>query len=236
MANKMERFTQRARRVMSLAQEEAERLQHGALDTQHLLFGLTFESGGVAGRVLQETGINREIVRDMVSRMAPTNTYHSGEPPILSEGTKRALELGVDEARRMGHHYIGTEHLLLGLVRLSEGGAIEILKRNGISPEEIRRQTRRVLQESPLRPKPPDEGTPIPSPVPGTILSDYSIRVTVRNTMTNEEELAFNIRLDRVQIELANAIRRVFQGKAVDPIEWSSGGNQIEVTVKKTED
>jgi ATP-dependent Clp protease ATP-binding subunit ClpA len=234
--NKMERFTQRARRVLSLAQEEAVRLQHGALDTQHLLYGLTFETGGIAGRVLQEIGINREIVRDMVSRIAPTNTYHSGEQPTLSEGTKRVLELAVDEARRMGHYYIGTEHLLLGLVRLTEGGAIEILKRNGISPEEIRRQVRRVLQESPLSTKPPDEGSPIPGPVPGTVLSDYTVQVTVRDRATNEEKVTFNIRLDRAQIELANAIRRVIQGKEVDAVEWRSGENQIEVIVEKAKD
>jgi ATP-dependent Clp protease ATP-binding subunit ClpC len=69
----------------------------------------------------------------------------------LSPGTKKVLELAVDEARRMGHHYIGTEHLLLGLVRQSEGVAIDVLKRLGVSPEEVRRQTRRVLQESPVQ-------------------------------------------------------------------------------------
>ena len=71
----------------------------------------------------------------------------------LSPGTKRVLELAVDEARRMGHQFIGTEHVLLGLVRQSEGVAIEILKHLGVSPEEVRRQTRKVLQEAPPQPQ-----------------------------------------------------------------------------------
>jgi ATP-dependent Clp protease ATP-binding subunit ClpC len=78
----------------------------------------------------------------------------------LSPGTKKVLELAVDEARRMGHHYIGTEHLLLGLVRQTEGIAIDVLKRLNVSPEEVRRQTRRVLQESPVQNRPAQSTTP----------------------------------------------------------------------------
>ena len=152
MANKMERFTQRARRVLSLAQEEAERLQHNYIGTEHLLLGLIREEGGVAGRVLRELGL-RTATRRGTGRAhdARVDAHRPDGPPELSPGTKRVLELAVDEARRMGHHYIGTEHLLLGLVRLPEGVAIDILKRLGVSPEEVRRQTRRVLQESPVQ-------------------------------------------------------------------------------------
>jgi ATP-dependent Clp protease ATP-binding subunit ClpC len=155
VANKMERFTQRARRVLSLAQEEAERLEHNYIGTEHLLLGLIREDGGVAGRVLRELGLEQKRVEELVERMTRASTRSGSTAPELSPGTKRVLELAVDEARRMGHHYIGTEHLLLGLVRLPEGVAIDILKRLGVSPEEVRRQTRRVLQENPVQSKDP---------------------------------------------------------------------------------
>jgi len=158
----MERFTQRARRVLSLAQEEAERLQHNYIGTEHLLLGLIREEGGVAGRVLRELGLDQRRVEELVERMTRATTRTTSAQPELSPGTKRVLELAVDEARRMGHHYIGTEHLLLGLVRLTEGVAIDILKRLGVSPEEVRRQTRRVLQESPLQSKDPNQEEPRP--------------------------------------------------------------------------
>jgi len=149
--NKMERFTQRARRVLSLAQEEAERLQHGQIGTEHLLLGLMREDGGVAGRVLRDLGLEQRRVEELVNRLTDSGNRTTGGSLDLSPGTKKVLELAVDEARRMGHHYIGTEHLLLGLVRQQEGIAIEVLRRLGVSPEEVRRQTRRVLQESPLQ-------------------------------------------------------------------------------------
>ncbi len=151
MADKMERFTQRARRVLSLAQEEAERLQHGQISTEHLLLGLMREDGGVAGRVLRELGLDPRRVEELVIRLSDSGSRAPGAPLDLSAGTKKVLELAVDEARRMGHHYIGTEHLLLGLVRQQEGVAIDVLRRLGISPEEVRRQTRRILSESPVQ-------------------------------------------------------------------------------------
>jgi ATP-dependent Clp protease ATP-binding subunit ClpC len=154
VADKMERFTQRARRVLSLAQEEAERLQHGQISTEHLLLGLMREDGGVAGRVLRELGLDPRRVEELVIRLSDSGSRAPGAPLDLSAGTKKVLELAVDEARRMGHHYIGTEHLLLGLVRQQEGVAIDVLRRLGISPEEVRRQTRRVLSESPVQQSP----------------------------------------------------------------------------------
>ncbi|HLA45581.1 MAG TPA: Clp protease N-terminal domain-containing protein, partial [Aggregatilineales bacterium] len=137
--NKMERFTQRARRVLSLAQEEAERMQHSYIGTEHLLLGLIREEGGVAGRVLRELGLSPRRVEDLVERMTSSNRRSGPTRMDLSPSTKKVLELAVDEARRMGHHYIGTEHLLLGLVRQSDGVAIEVLKRLNVNPEDVRR-------------------------------------------------------------------------------------------------
>ena len=151
MSNKLERFTQRARRVLSLAQEEAERMKHSYIGTEHLLLGLMKEEGGVAGRVLRELGLEVRRVQEMVERLTGANKTTGLTKIDLSPGTKRVLELAVDEARRMSHHYIGTEHLLLGLVRQNEGVAIDVLKKLGISAEQIRKQTRRVLQENPVQ-------------------------------------------------------------------------------------
>jgi ATP-dependent Clp protease ATP-binding subunit ClpC len=142
----MERFTQRARRVLSLAHQEAERAHKNVIGTEHLLLGLVEEEGGVAGRVLREMGLDTDRVREMVNRLSGEG--HSTDDKIeLSNETQQVLELAIEEARRLGHHYIGTEHLLLGLVR-GEGTALEVLRRLGVTPDDIRRQTRRVLQES----------------------------------------------------------------------------------------
>ena len=143
----MERFTQRARRVLSLAHQEAESAHQGSIGTEHLLVGLIEEDGGVAGRVLREMGMELERVREMVKRLTGEGKNPPGGKIELSDDTQQVLEFAVEEARRLGHHYIGTEHLLLALVR-TEGTAVEALRRLGVTPDEIRRQTRRVLQES----------------------------------------------------------------------------------------
>ena len=110
-----ERFTQRARRVLSLAQEEAERLNHSYIGSEHVLIGLLQEDGGVAGRVLRELGLDAVRVQAMVERMSGgPGTRTPFTKTELSPSTKRILELAVEEARRMGQHYISTEHLLAG--------------------------------------------------------------------------------------------------------------------------
>ena len=142
----MEKFTQRARRVLSLAHQEAERAHKGMIGTEHLLLGLLEEDGGVAGRVLRELGLESGRVREMVQRIIGEGHYEGGKIELAPD-TQEVLEFAIEEARKMGHHYIGTEHLLLGLVR-SEGTAMEVLKKLGVTAEQVRRQTRRVLQES----------------------------------------------------------------------------------------
>jgi len=147
----MERFTQRARRVLSLAHQEAERMRQNVIGTEHLLLGLIEEEGGVAGRVLRELGLEPDRVREMVERLSGFGQYRGGKID-LAPGTQQVLEFAIEEARRMGHHYIGTEHLLLGLVRSQEGLAMEVLRKLGVTSEQIRRQTRRILQESSTTP------------------------------------------------------------------------------------
>jgi len=133
--------------VLSLAHQEAERMRHNYIGTEHLLLGLIQEEGGVAGRVLRDLGLEVERVKEIVERLSESGQYRGGKID-LAPGTQQVLEYAIEEARRMGHHYIGTEHLLLGLVRYGEGVAMDVLRKLGVTPEQIRRQTRRVLQES----------------------------------------------------------------------------------------
>jgi ATP-dependent Clp protease ATP-binding subunit ClpC len=149
VADSLERFTQRARRVLSLAHQEAERLHQREIGTEHLLLGLIQEEGGVAGRVLRELGLEEERVKEMIERVIPPGRLFP-ERIQLSMGTEKVIQNAIEEARKLGHQYIGTEHLLLGLVRETEGTAADVLRRLGVSPEQVRRQTRRILQDSPL--------------------------------------------------------------------------------------
>lgn len=143
----MERFTQRARRVLSLAHKEAERMKHDKIGTEHLLLGLLLDQGGIAGRVLRELGLNVESVLTITERITGIGEY-SGEALALSQGTQRVLELAVEEARNLSHHYIGVEHILLGLISYGKGVANDVLIQLGLTADQIRRQTLRMMEEA----------------------------------------------------------------------------------------
>jgi len=147
--HKIERFTQRARRVLSISHDEAKDLLHDKVYPEHVLIGLMREENGVASRVLRELGLETSRVSDMVKRLHPPGDQSTEIPSKieLDNSTLEVLDYASTEAMGMGHHYIGTEHLLLGLVRLDEGVAVDVLRRLGISAPQIRRQLRRVLQE-----------------------------------------------------------------------------------------
>jgi ATP-dependent Clp protease ATP-binding subunit ClpC len=148
MSDKFDRFTKRARRVLTLAQEEAQRLNHNYIGTEHLLLGLVREENGVAVRVLRDLGVDPRQIRERVERTVGRGQRAMYGKLSLTPRTKRVIELAVDEARRLGHHYIGTEHLLLGLVRAGEGVAVDVLKGLGVSLDKVRSQTARVMMES----------------------------------------------------------------------------------------
>ena len=162
----MERFTQKARRVLSFAHQEAERAHHAVIGPEHLLLGLMDEEGGVAGRVLHEFGMTVERLRKVVYKVSTASPNFDPNRVELGAQTQQVLENAVDEARRLGHHYIGTEHILLGLVRV-DSAAMDVLHRLGITAEQIRRQTRRVLTEN----------AAFPSSIPFT--SNFPSRVDV---------------------------------------------------------
>ncbi len=143
----MERFTARARRVLSLAHQEAERLNQERVGTEHLLLGLIQEDGGVASRVMHDLGLEEDRIQDIIERLTEKNVDKPTQIELGAD-TQLVLESAIEEARRMGHHYIGTEHLLLGLVNANTGLSVDVLKKLGLTSEQIRRQTRRVLQEN----------------------------------------------------------------------------------------
>jgi predicted nucleotide-binding protein len=133
--------------VLSLAHQEAERARNNQISTEHLLIGLMLEGGGVAGRVLRELGMTTERVQEAIGRITTASENFDPSRLELASQTQQVLEFAVEEARRLGHHYIGTEHILLGLVRV-EGTAMDVLSRLGVTADQIRRQTRRVLNEN----------------------------------------------------------------------------------------
>jgi ATP-dependent Clp protease ATP-binding subunit ClpC len=145
MADRFDKFTERARRVLTLAQEEAQRFNHNYIGTEHLLLGLVREGDGVAAKVLANLGVELNKVRSAVEFI-----IGRGDRAVLGEigltpRAKKVIELAVDEARRLNHHYIGTEHLLLGLVREGEGIAAGVLESLGVNLERVRAETTRIL-------------------------------------------------------------------------------------------
>ena len=146
--DRFDRFTGRARKVLSLAQEEAQRFQHNYIGTEHLLLGLVREGEGVAAKVLSNLGVELNKVRSAVEFM-----IGRGDRIVLGEigltpRAKKVIELAMDEAHRLNHRYIGTEHLLLGLVREGEGVAAHALHSLGVDLEKVRMQTIQVLSQS----------------------------------------------------------------------------------------
>jgi ATP-dependent Clp protease ATP-binding subunit ClpC len=153
MADNFDRFTKQARQVLQVAQEEAIRLNHNYIGTEHLLLGLAKEEHGIAARVLREVGATPADVVRAVERMAPRNPRAPFGKPALTPRTKRVIELAVDEARQMGHPNIGTEHLLLGLVQETEGIAAEVLRSLGVNLDKVRQQTNKAILESQVQEK-----------------------------------------------------------------------------------
>ena len=148
MGSRFEKFSERARRVLSLAQEEAQRFNHNYIGTEHILLGLVRETEGVAARVLSSLEVDLSKVRSAVEFI-----IGRGEKPAqgeigLTPRAKKVVELAVDEARRMNHTYIGTEHLLIGLLREGEGVAAGVLESLGVTLDKVRAETHRILSHS----------------------------------------------------------------------------------------
>jgi ATP-dependent Clp protease ATP-binding subunit ClpC len=148
MASRFEKFSERARRVLSLAQEEAQRFNHNYIGTEHILLGLVRETEGVAARVLSNLGVELSKVRSAVEFIIGRGEKAVPGEIGLTPRAKKVIELAVDEARRLNHSYIGTEHLLIGLLREGEGVAAGVLESLGVTLEKIRSETNRILSQT----------------------------------------------------------------------------------------
>ena len=148
MASRFEKFSERARRVLSLAQEEAQRFNHNYIGTEHVLLGLVRETDGIAAKVLANLGVELNKVRSAVEFIIGRGEKSSPGEIGLTPRAKKVIELAVDEARRLNHHHIGTEHLLIGLMREGEGVAAGVLESLGVNLDRVRGETSRILTQT----------------------------------------------------------------------------------------
>ena len=150
MAERYEKFSERSRRVLSFSQEEALRFNHNYIGTEHLLLGLLREPEGVAARTLVNLGAKLDKMRAAIELIVGrgSNEIDSSAEIGLTPRVKRVIELSIDEARRMSHHYIGTEHLLIGIIREGEGVGAGVIGSLGIKLEDVREETLRLLSAS----------------------------------------------------------------------------------------
>ncbi len=153
MNERLDKFTERAKKVLVYAQDEATRFNHTYIGTEHLLLGLLREGDGIAAKALGNLGVELNKVRSAVEFI-----IGRGEKVVIADinltpRAKRVIELAVEEARRLGHNYIGTEHLLLGLVREGEGIAAGVLESLGVNLEKVRAQVVRVVSQGAMEPK-----------------------------------------------------------------------------------
>jgi ATP-dependent Clp protease ATP-binding subunit ClpA len=151
-----ERFTERAKKVLTLAQEEAERSRHSYIGTEHLLLGLLREHDGLAARVLANLGVDIDAVRQVIESVLGRNERIIIQQIIPTSRVKKVIELSFEESRRMGHDYVGTEHILLGLMMEGEGIAAHVLHDLGATLDKVRAELDRLeatgIEE---RPEPP---------------------------------------------------------------------------------
>lgn len=143
-----EKFTGRARTVLMLAQDEARSRGHSHIGTEHLLLGLVHETNGVASKALYSLNVDPARVRDSVERIIGRTDREVRGDVGLTPRAKKVVELAVDEVRRMGHRYVGTEHLLLGIIREGDGIGATVLRESGVTLDQARRAIVQLLSEA----------------------------------------------------------------------------------------
>mgnify|MGYP006091517927 FL=1 len=148
MPSRFEKFSERARKVLALAQEEAQRFNHSYIGTEHILLGLSRESEGIASRVLDTLGIDGKRIRSAVEFIVGQGDHPDREDIGLTDRAKKVIELAVDEARKLNHHYIGTEHILVGILREGDGVAAGVLENLGATLEDVRKESEKILSEN----------------------------------------------------------------------------------------
>jgi ATP-dependent Clp protease ATP-binding subunit ClpC len=215
-----ERFTDRARRVVVLAQEEARLLNHNYIDTEHLLLGLLHEGDGVAATALESLGISLEAVRAQVEEIigqgerAPT-----GHIPFTPRA-KKVLELSLREALQLGHNYIGTEHILLGLLREGEGVAAQVLVRLGADLSRVRHQVIQVLSGAAAAGMKAGAGT---RPVRMTMPADLLVLVEEFTQVRRKKEAAIEAQDFERVAALRDAEQQLLRRLARRERAWTAG-------------
>jgi ATP-dependent Clp protease ATP-binding subunit ClpA len=214
-----ERFTDRARRVVVLAQEEARLLNHDYVGTEHLLLGLAHEGQGVAAKALELLGIRLEAVRAQVEEViGQGQRAPSGHVPFTPRA-KKVLELSLREAQQLRHNYIGTEHLLLGLVREGHGVAAQVLVKLGADLSRVRQQVIQLLSGSAGGAEAAAEMRPVPMPVPEELREVGEQLAEVRR----QKEAAIEAQdFDRAAA-LRDAEEELLAGLAEREREWTAG-------------
>jgi len=178
--DRFDKFTERARTVLTLAQEEAQRFRHNYIGTEHLLLGLVREGNGLAAKVLINMDVELEEVRRKVETIIGRGDRIVMGAVGLTPRAKKVVELAVDEARRLNHHYIGTEHLLLGLIREGEGIGAGVLEELGVGLQRVRREVMLAL-DKPYIPNRPTKPAVV---VVTTIALVTLIAITLRRRIT----------------------------------------------------
>ncbi len=211
-----ERFTDRARRVLVLAQEEARLLNHSFIGTEHILLGLIHEGEGLAAKALESLGISLEAVREKVEEtIGPAGTTPTGSPPFTPRA-KKVLELSLREALQLGHNYIGTEHMLLGLVREGEGVAAQVLISLGADLSRVRQQVIQLVSSSPSSEAPSTR--PLGQPLAAMLGDDPFRKPATQNagsvTVTGEGRV--RVRPDEVVLSLGARARGKTPSEALE--------------------
>ncbi|MGH7918834.1 MAG: ATP-dependent Clp protease ATP-binding subunit [Candidatus Dormibacteraceae bacterium] len=187
-----ERFTERAKKVLTLAQEEAERSHHSYIGTEHLLLGLLREGDGLAAKVLGNLGVEIGKVRQTIESVLGRNERIVIQQIIPTSRVKKVIEISFEEARRMGHNYVGTEHLLLGLLIEGEGIAAHVLEDLGANLEKVRNEIERLLHDSTVEESEPAPKKPSKTPLLdqfGRDLTDMARKSSLDPVIGRETEI-----------------------------------------------
>jgi len=248
-----ERFTDRARRVVVLAQEEARMLNHNYVGTEHILLGLIHEGDGVAAKALESLGISLEAVRAQVEEIiGQGQQIPSGHIPFTPRA-KKVMELSLREALQLGHDYIGTEHILLGLIREGDGVAAQVLIRLGADLNRVRQQVITVLYQSKeprLARRPAEEGAPLPEVQARLDAVEDWLAAVDQRVGTGPDTSDLDEQIDRVRRErlaaanaeeyeqaaaLRNREKELLADKAACREEWAAGHPALPVLAERVQ-
>src|ERR1700733_15214443 len=242
---RFERFTDRARRVIVLAQEEARMLHHNYIGTEHILLGLTREGEGVGAKALESLGISLDAVRQQVEEIiGHGQEAPSGHIPFTPRG-KKVLELSLRESLQLGHNYIGTEHILLGLIREGDGVAAQILVRLGADLNRVRQQVIQLIHG-----RPPQEGAPGPEVQARLDVVEIRLAVLEHRVGTGpdtndldeqiaqvrrEKESAVDARDFEQAAALRNREKELLAAKAARQEQWVAGHSALPLLAERVQ-